>query len=238
LTPPRRTAHGQGLVAGPDGQRFGAGRERVRERLEVRAGMVEAGAGHGHVFIDHVLTLSLKLRRQGLLEDLEVQPEQGQGHAQRDGVLDELVSALVGQLRDRHRTQLNALVGVAGFDRVAVKEHAGARAHQPQVSVHGVLIQAQEQVQPVPVAVDVLVADTDGEKYMSASNDRLIGVVRVQVKTAGDKHAGEDIAGGRDPLPGCAANAESKIKFRRTHKGSPVRSPIPCNGVRRSRLGG
>ncbi len=57
----RRPAHGQGLVAGPEGHRFRAGRGGLRKRFEFGACMVESGAGHAHVFIDDRLALPLKL---------------------------------------------------------------------------------------------------------------------------------------------------------------------------------
>ena len=52
------------------------------------------------------------------------------------------------------------------------------------------------------MAVDLTVADTNGQKDVPATNNRLKGVVRVEVKPAPDKQPREDVAGCRDALSG------------------------------------
>ena len=81
------------------------------------------------------------------------------------------------------------------------------------MSVHGVLIQTQQEIQLIPVAVDLLIAGTHGEKNMPASDDRLIGVVRVEVETAADKNPRQNIAGRGDSVSGGTTNREGKSKL-------------------------
>ena len=57
------------------------------------------------------------------------------------------------------------------------------------------------------MAVNLLIADADGEKYMSAADDRLVGVVGIQVETATRKYARQYIARRCDALTGGTPNA-------------------------------
>ena len=72
--------------------------------------------------------------------------------------------------------------------------------------VHRVLVQAEEKVEPVSVAIHFLVADSDSEEDVAAADYRLVGVVGVEVKTAPDEYPSQDVAWGGDALSGFAAN--------------------------------
>ena len=118
------------------------------------------------------------------------------------------------QLRDRHGTELRPLLGVAGRDRVAVVQHLGIRSQEAQVAIHRVLIEADQEIQLVPVRVRLFILHSDGEQDMPSPNDGLIGVVGVQVQPTANKNTGQDVAGGRDPLAGGPANRERKVESR------------------------
>ena len=68
------------------------------------------------------------------------------------------------------------------------------------MAIHGVLIERNQQVDPVAEAGDPLRTGADRQESMSAANDGLIGVVGVQVQAAPREDPGEDVARGGDAL--------------------------------------
>ena len=104
-----------------------------------------------------------------------------------------------------------AVVDVAGVDAVSVIDNTAAGAHEAEVPVHGVLVKAEEKVELVAVAVDLLVRDADGEEDVAATDDGLVSVVGIEVEAAADKDAGENVARGCDALTGLTADTHGKI---------------------------
>ena len=102
---------------------------------------------------------------------------------------------------------LNAFLGGPGRDGIAVEDHPAARSHQAQMPVHGVLIEAHQHIEPVTMAIHLLVADAHRQKDVPAPDDRLIGVVGVEMEAAADKQPREDITWCCDALAGRTANA-------------------------------
>src|SRR2546428_12242489 len=187
----------------------------------MRPGVVVARAGDPHVFGDGRRAFPSELERQDLLEDVELDLDQAQQGGQRDGVLNEISPDRWRQRFDGKGAELHALGNGTRLDRVAVEQHGRARLHQPQVPIHRVLIQRQEHVELVAVTQDRLVTRTEGQKNVAATNDGLVGVVRIDVQPAADEDARQDVAGSGDTLARRAANADGKVDS--LHASSPVR---------------
>ncbi len=66
--------------------------------------------------------------------------------------------------------------------------------------IHGVLIERNQEVDSVAEAVNWLRTGADRQECMSAPDDRLIGIVGVQVQAAPRKDPGEDVARRGDTL--------------------------------------
>ena len=124
-----------------------------------------------------------------------------------------LTREIFGNIGSVPKAIFYALAIIAGFDGITVEEHPCAGPHETLVSIHGVLIQTQQQVQLVSVGVDLTVADANGQKDVPASDNRLISVVGVEVKAAADEHSREDVAGGGDSLSGRPSNGNGNIEF-------------------------
>src|SRR6476646_4951310 len=84
-----------------------------------------------------------------------------------------------------------------------------------QVTIHGVLVEGNEDVDLVPHVTHWRVARANGQEGVSATDDRLISVVGVEVETSARENAGENVAGGSDSLAVFAPDSNRKIYFRR-----------------------
>ena len=89
------------------------------------------------------------------------------------------------------------------------------------MAVHRVLVQAQQQVHGVPVAVQLLVGDTHHQEDVPASDDGLVGVVGVEMKAAADEYPSQDVAGSGDALSGLPADAHREVVVSRAHVATP-----------------
>ncbi len=78
---------------------------------------------------------------------------------------------------------------------------------------HGVLVEAEKQIELVAVVAHILVADAHGKQNVAASNDRLIGVVSIEMKAPPHEDARKNVARRGDALPRGASDGESKIKI-------------------------
>jgi len=120
---------------------------------------------------------------------------------------------------------------VARRDVVAVVHGNGTRSQQTQVLVHGVLVQAQQQVELVAVAVLHFFRHTEGQEDVTASHDGLVRVVRVQVQAAPHEYPREDVPRRCYPLSSLASDGEGKIKSAhssslcRSRAAAPLRVP-------------
>src|SRR5215475_14406084 len=92
------------------------------------------------------------------------------------------------------------------------------------MAVDRVLIQRNQQVDPVPHVGYWLQPRADRKKGVAAANDRLIGVVRIQMQPTAAEDLREDIAGRCDALSGCASDADGKGPL---HRHSPSGDRFP-----------
>ena len=106
--------------------------------------VIVAGAGDGDVLRHDCVALLLELARDDGFERLRLDAEHLQRRAEGGGVGRQLVAP--GQLLHRHRAELHALGGLAGFDPFVVVDGAGACLQQMQVAVHRVLIERNEHI--------------------------------------------------------------------------------------------
>ena len=174
--------------------------------------VVVGGARDPHVRGDDGFTLATELLRERGLEHFEVETEQVHHDAERGGVLRQAVLAVSGHFEDRHAAQLDPIGRVSGRDGVRVVDRAPPGSEVAQVPGHGVLVQGQQKVEPVAVRADFAVADPHREEDVAAPDDRLIGVVGVEVQPATDERAGEDVAGSGDALPGGASDGDGEVE--------------------------
>jgi hypothetical protein len=193
------------------------------EGLEVGGRVVVARTGDGHVLADDVLALLAEELTQRLLEHREVEAEERHHHAQRERVLDHLVLAVPRERLHRHRAELSARPGRSGHDIVAVEEDATPLPHQSEVPVHGVLVQAHEQVDAVAVAQHLPFTDAEHQQDVPAADDRLVGVVGVEVEAAAGEDAREHVTGRRDALAGGPPDRDGEIEFLLGHGHSSSR---------------
>ena len=81
---------------------------------------------------------------------------------------------------------------------------------QSEVTIHGVLIQRNQQVEAVTHIGNFLRASANREKRMAAANNRLVGVVGIQVQTTAAEDLCEDVARGRHSLTSGASNSNGE----------------------------
>ena len=65
-------SHRQSFISAPDRQWLWAGWQGKRKGFEVLVRVVETGARHPHIFVDHRLTFALKLQSQNGLKNLKL----------------------------------------------------------------------------------------------------------------------------------------------------------------------
>ena len=82
-----------------------------------------------------------------------------------------------------------------------------------QVAIHRVLVERDEHVDLVTHVAHGRIARANGQESVSAADDRLIGVVSVEMQPAPRENAGENVAGGGDALAVLAADADREIYF-------------------------
>ena len=182
--------------------------------FEILRRIFVTGPGDGDVSGHDLVALFLELPGDDRFERFRFDPEQLKRGAERGGVDRELVA--LGQILHRHRAKLNAVGGLAGRDFFAVVNGAGAGFQQTQVTIHRVLVERDEDVDLVPHVAHGRVARADGQERVPAADDRLVGVVGVEVEPAPRKDAGENVAGGGDALAVLAPNPDCEIDFRRS----------------------
>src|SRR5207249_11493978 len=161
-----------------------------------------------------------ELDRQDLLENLELDLDHAKDRGQRYGVLDEIAPDGGRQGFDGKRAELHAIGDDTRLDRVAVEEHRGARAHQPQVSIHGVLIQRDEHIDLVTLTENGLVTRAEGQEDVTAANDGLVRIVGIHVEPAADEDPRQNVAGSGNSLARRATNTNGKVDS--AHSSSPV----------------
>jgi len=78
------------------------------------------------------------------------------------------------------------------------------------VPIHAVLVKRNEQVNAVTHVGDFFWARPNGKKCVAAPNNRLIGVVSVEVEAPAAEDLCENVARGGDALSSCASDTDSK----------------------------
>src|ERR1700677_4990938 len=76
--------------------------------------------------------------------------------------------------------------------------------------IHGVLVERDQQVDPVAHVGDFVGAGADSEKRVAAANDGLVGVVDVQMESATAEDFRENITWGGNALSGGAPYSYSE----------------------------
>lgn len=71
------------------------------------------------------------------------------------------------------------------------------------------------------MVVDLLVANAHKQEDVPPSDDRLVRVVRIQVKTAPDEYPGEDVTGCGNSLARFSSNGKDKVEISRTQRLFP-----------------
>ena len=79
--------------------------------------------------------------------------------------------------------------------------------------VHRILIQWNEHFQLVAHAPHRPVAGANCQEGMSAANDRLVSVIRINVEPASGEDPGQDVTRAGDALPIFTANSNRKIRY-------------------------
>src|SRR5438128_5567081 len=83
------------------------------------------------------------------------------------------------------------------------------------MAIHRVLIKRDEHVDLVTHVAHGRIARANGQEGMPATDDRLIGVVSIEMEPAPREDAGENVPGGGDALAVLTANADCEIYFRK-----------------------
>jgi hypothetical protein len=90
-----------------------------------------------------------------------------------------------------------------------------------KVTIHCILVERDEEIDLVAHAPYRTVPGANGEKGMPAANDRLVGVVSVEVQAAPGENQGENVPGRCDPLAIFTADSDRKIYFVHHQSLSP-----------------
>src|SRR5581483_3476368 len=88
------------------------------------------------------------------------------------------------------------------------------------MAVHRVLVQRNEDVDLVAHVAHRPVARANGQKRVPAANDRLVGVVRVEIKATPRENARQNVAWCGYTLPGLPSNSDCKIHC--SHISTPI----------------
>jgi len=142
---------------------------------------------------------------------LRFDAEQLKRSAERSSVDRQLVA--FDQLLHWHRAKLPSVGGLTGRDFLVVVNRAGAGLQQMQVAVRRVLIERDEHVDLVTHVAHWRIARANRQECMSATDDRLIGVVGIQMEPAPREDPGENVPRRGDTLAVLAANADCEIYF-------------------------
>ena len=181
-----------------------------RKRFEIRGGVVISSPRDADILGDHGFALFFELLGQNLLQCLETNAHHAEASANCERVLGHLIPRDISQVRDRKGAELYALRGGARLDRVRVVNTCSAVGEQSKVAIHRVLIQRDQQIQAVTHVGDFFRASADREKSVATADDRLIGVVRIQVQAPAAENLREDVSGCSDALTGGASNADGE----------------------------
>ncbi len=189
-----RTSHGRRGVATEHRIAVSGHGQWTVEWPEIRGGIVIADSCDPDVFRHHGFAFFLELLGENLLQRLETNAHHAETGAHCERVLGHLITCDVSQLGDGERAELHARRGDTRLDRVRVVEACSAVGKQTKVAIHRVLVQRDQQIQAVTHVGDFLWTSADRKKRVPTANDRLIGVVSIQVQAAAAEDFREDVA--------------------------------------------
>jgi hypothetical protein len=142
-----------------------------------------------------------------------------QPRADRQRVLGNLISANVCQVGNRQRAELHPVNDSPRLNRVRIINARRAAPEQPQVAIHGVLVERNEQIDPVTHVGDFFRTRSNRQKSMPAANDGLIGIVGVQVQAAPAEDLCENVTRRGHTLSGRASDTNSEGLLHDTLSG-------------------
>src|SRR5262249_53548387 len=117
------------------------------------------------------------------------------------------------QFLHRHGAELDTVRRLPGRNLLCVVNRARAVLQKMQVPIHRVLIERNEHVDLVAHVTDGPIARANGQKSMTATDNRLVSVVGVEMKTAPRKNKRENVPSGSDPLTVLAPNSDCEVNF-------------------------
>src|SRR5262245_1889098 len=94
----------------------------------------------------------------------------------------------------------------------AVEQDRAAGIHFPGVALDAVLVERDEDAQPVAVVVDLLLRQPEPEPGVAAADQRLVAVVGEQVEPETGGGAGECVAGAVEAVTGGAGNSDCDLR--------------------------
>ena len=191
----------------------------------MRARILVTGARDSDVLGHDLVALPLELLRQHLLERPALDADEAQDCGDGRGVV---VQRRRRQLRQGKRAELHAFRGAFGLQLALIEEDRRAWAHPPHVAVHRVLVERNQHVQLVAHAAHGRLAGPDGQEGVPAPDDRLVGVVGVDVQPAPHEQLGENGAGRGHALAGRPADPDRKIALRHGRRRWAARPRPPA----------
>src|SRR5215472_2980989 len=175
------------------------------------------------VFSHYGVALFLELLGENVLQRRESNAHQAESGSHCEHVLFHLVPAVLAQFPHRQWTRPYPWRRLSGLDGVAVIDGGRSGAEQPEMPIHGVLIQRNQKIDPVSKTGHVFDSGTDGEKRVTATNDGLIGIVGEKMEAPAGEYLSEDIAWGCHTLSRRASNGNSEGIL---HPNAPCPPPV------------
>ena len=221
LHPGRDRAEGDRLVARhQDPVLLDLDRVDDRERADQVGALVVAGAQRGDVRVGDALLVGVAAQHQ-LLDRGGVERDHARHGPHGDHVLGAQRAAdLLGELLHPDRAGARQVVG-GDLDGGVVEEDHALGAERVPVEVPGLLVEADEQVHVLAVAVDLLVAHPHLVHAGAALDLGGVGAERLGPVPAAGRGLGQDVPGGDDPLAGLP--------------GKPDHHALSCQGPSLSR---
>src|SRR5260370_7048710 len=140
---------------------------------------------------------------------MEADPHHVEAGADCQGVLRNFISSDIGQLGNRQWAKLHAAARIALLDGVSVIDTSSAPREQSQVAVHAVLIERDQQVDPVTHVGDLFESGPNRQKSVAAANNRLVGVIGIQMQATAAEDFCENVARCGHPLSGPTSHTDS-----------------------------
>ncbi len=210
LHPRRRSAHRHRAIPTQHRIAFLGHRQRPSKRFEVLRRIVVTRPRQAYVLVNHGTFLLPELLLQHTLQRRKSHPHHAQPRADRQRILRHLVLTNVRQRRHRNRAHLHPRRRTPRLDQVRVIQTRATRRQQPQVPLHRVLIQRDQQIDPLIRIRYPVHARSYRQKRMPTANDRLIRVIRIQMQPATAEYLRKNITRRRHTLPRRAPDPDTE----------------------------